>query len=67
MYNFDPLLEKQAYEERICWLQSLYHNHPKLKPQSPSSRLSNRLLFALGSGLISLGERMQARHNLPMS
>lgn len=58
------LMEKWEYEEHVRWLQSLYGKRTESEPTNSQSHLADRLLFALGSGLVLLGKRMQSRHSL---
>lgn len=67
MYNFDPLNSKQDYEDRVDWLKRLYGRPADSTRPSRITRLLNRLLFIIGSGLVALGHRMQVRQTLPTS
>jgi hypothetical protein len=63
MFNPNPFIDKQDYEERVRWLQSLYDR--ETNEPGRVSRWVNRLLYILGSSFVALGERMQSRDTSP--
>ncbi|KAB2855053.1 MAG: hypothetical protein F9K46_16125, partial [Anaerolineae bacterium] len=61
MNSFDPLLSRQEYEDRLDWLKRLYGRRADSARPSRITRWLNRLLYLFGSGLVSVGHRLQLR------
>lgn len=61
------VIARLEHEERIRSLQRVAEYDLPLKVNQPNRilRLANRLIYGLGSNLVSLGERLQPRHDLP--
>lgn len=64
----DYLIQEVArleYEERVRWLRSLYGHSARHNQPSRMARLARRALYFVGKNLVSLGQRMQPRQDLP--